>query len=83
MAQMPAEGVISAVAKKLLVEFSSVKLWFDIINAFISAVIGLLITDSFLSVGIGTVCSAVFVGPLMHIIKKLYLKLKKSLKALK
>ncbi len=56
------EGAMQAVSSVSHIEFSKVKIGFDITMVIISLITCLIVLHSFGSVGIGTILSAVFVG---------------------
>ena len=64
------EGIMQAVSAKTGIEFSKVKIAFDISMAVISAAISLIRLKSLGSVGIGTVIAAVLVGMVLGFIMK-------------
>lgn len=68
------EGVMQAVADTLKMEFSKVKVVFDVTMVIISLVTCLIFLHTMGSVGIGTVIAALLVGVVIGWIKKLWSK---------
>lgn len=68
------EGVMQAVADTLKIEFSKVKVAFDVIMVIISLVTCLIVMHTLGSVGIGTVIASLLVGIVLGQIKKLWAK---------
>ena len=66
------EGVMQAVADTLKVEFSKVKIAFDITMVVISLAVCLIVLHTLGSVGAGTAISAILVGVVLGQIKKLW-----------
>lgn len=66
------EGVVSAVSQVIKIEFSKVKIAFDITMVVVSAVACLIMIHSFGSVGAGTVIAAFLVGFILGIINKAF-----------
>ena len=71
------EGVMQAVSDTLHIEFSKVKIAFDVTMVIVSLVTCLLILHNLGSVGLGTVIAALMVGIVLGWIKKFWVKLKK------
>lgn len=71
------EGVMQAVAKVSNIEFSKIKICFDISMVVTSLVICLIVVHSFGSVGIGTIISAILVGTILGWITKAAASIKK------
>ncbi len=69
---MSAEGLSSALSKKLNLPFTKVKLVTDCAMAAISAAISLIFTHELKSVGIGTVMAAVLVSPVIALMLRLF-----------
>ncbi len=59
---MPTEGFVKTVAEKTDKAFGSVKIVFDCLFVTVSAVLCLIFTRTFGSIGVGTVILAIFVG---------------------
>lgn len=68
------EGVMQAAADTLKIEFSKVKIAFDVTMVIISLVTCLIVLHSLGSVGIGTVIAALLVGVVIGWIEKLWTK---------
>lgn len=68
------EGIMQAVADTLKIEFSKVKIAFDVTMIVISLVTCLIVLHSLGSVGIGTVIAALLVGVVIGWIEKLWAK---------
>lgn len=68
------EGVMQAVSDTLKIEFSKVKVAFDVTMVIISLVTCLIVLHTLGSVGIGTVIAALLVGIVLGQIKKLWTK---------
>lgn len=66
------EGVMSAVSQVTKIEFSKVKIAFDITMVIVSGVSCLIFIHSLGSVGIGTVIAAFLVGFVLGIINKAF-----------
>jgi uncharacterized membrane protein YczE len=66
------EGAMKAISGKAGIEFSKVKMGFDITMVAVSLIACLLILKKLGSVGIGTVVAAVLVGMILGIINKLF-----------
>ncbi|MCD8187416.1 MAG: DUF6198 family protein [Ruminococcus sp.] len=66
------EGTMKAIPDMTNIEFSKVKIAFDVTMVVISLCVCLFMLHSFGSVGIGTVISAVFVGVCLGAITKLF-----------
>lgn len=66
------EGAMKAISGKAGIEFSKVKMGFDITMLAVSLIACLLILKKLGSVGIGTVVAAVLVGMILGIINKLF-----------
>lgn len=66
------EGAMKAISDKAGIEFSKVKMGFDITMVAVSLIACLLILKKLGSVGIGTVVAAVLVGMILGIINKLF-----------
>mgnify|MGYP000674088444 CR=1 FL=1 len=66
------EGAMKAISGKAGIEFSKVKMGFDITMVEVSLIACLLILKKLGSVGIGTVVAAVLVGMILGIINKLF-----------
>ena len=64
---VPGEGVVRAIAKVSGVRVGTVKAVFDITLIIIAAVLSLIFFHGLRGVGIGTVISAVLVGPIINI----------------
>ncbi len=71
------EGVMQAVSDTLHIEFSKVKVAFDVTMVIVSLVTCLLLLHNLGSVGLGTVIAALMVGIVLGWIKKLWAKYKK------
>ncbi|MDE6706749.1 MAG: hypothetical protein K2K06_01755 [Oscillospiraceae bacterium] len=71
------EGVMQAVSDTLHIEFSKVKIAFDVTMVIISLVTCLLLLHNLGSVGLGTVIAAIMVGIVLGWIKKFWAKYKK------
>ncbi|MBQ2635489.1 MAG: hypothetical protein IJG09_02115 [Methanobrevibacter sp.] len=69
------EGAMQAVSIVFKKPFAKVKVGFDVCMVVISAVICLVFVNSFGSVGLGTIISAVLVGTTLNYIVKIYTKL--------
>lgn len=65
------EGVMQAISDTTRVEFSKVKITFDVSMVLISVIVCLIMIHSFGSVGIGTIAAALLVGIVLGIITKL------------
>lgn len=70
------EGVMQAVADTLKIEFSRVKVAFDVTMVVISLVTCLIVLHTLGSVGVGTVIAALLVGIVLGQIKKMWAKKK-------
>jgi len=68
------EGVMKAVADTLKIEFSKVKVAFDVTMVVVSLVTCLIILHTLGSVGIGTVIASLLVGIVLGQIKRLWAK---------
>lgn len=68
------EGVMQAVADTLKMEFSKVKVAFDVTMVIISLVTCLIVLHTMGSVGVGTVIAALLVGVVIGWIKKFWAK---------
>lgn len=68
------EGVMQAVSDTLKIEFSKVKVAFDVTMVIISLITCLIVLHTLGSVGIGTVIAALLVGIVLGQIKKLWAK---------
>ncbi len=68
------EGVMQAVADTLKIEFSKVKVAFDVTMVVVSLVTCLIVLHTLGSVGIGTVIASLLVGIVIGQIKKLWTK---------
>ncbi|MDE5619323.1 MAG: hypothetical protein K2O29_05200 [Ruminococcus sp.] len=68
------EGVMQAVSDTLKIEFSKVKVAFDVTMVIVSLVTCLIVLHTLGSVGIGTVIAALLVGIVLGQIKKLWAK---------
>jgi len=68
------EGVMQAVSDTLKIEFSKVKVAFDVTMVIVSLVTCLIVLHTLGSVGIGTVIAALLVGIVIGQIKKLWLR---------
>lgn len=66
------EGVMQAVADTIKIEFSRVKIAFDITMVVISLAVCLIVLHTLGSVGVGTAISAILVGVVLGQIKKLW-----------
>lgn len=66
------EGVMQAVADTIKIEFSKVKIAFDVTMVIISLVTCLIVLHTSGSVGVGTAISAILVGVVIGWIKKLW-----------
>lgn len=66
------EGVMQAVADTIKIEFSKVKIAFDITMVVISLAVCLIVLHTLGSVGVGTAISAILVGVVLGQIKKLW-----------
>jgi uncharacterized membrane protein YczE len=66
------EGTMQAVSDITKIEFSKVKIAFDITMVVISLSVCLLVLHKLGSVGIGTVISAVLVGSILGVINRLF-----------
>ena len=75
---LAAEGVTQAVSQVSGIEFSKVKIGFDVSVVTVSLITCLIFIKSLGSVGIGTVIAAVLVGTELGIISKLFEKRKKK-----
>ena len=73
------EGVMSAVSQVTKIEFSKVKMAFDITMVVVSAAACLIMIHSFGSVGVGTVIAAFLVGFILGIINKAFGKYRDKL----
>ncbi|MDE6776506.1 MAG: hypothetical protein K2J25_01085, partial [Oscillospiraceae bacterium] len=71
------EGVMQAVSDTLHIEFSKVKVAFDVTMVIVSLVTCLLLLHNLGSVGLGTVIAALMVGIVLGWIKKFWAKYKK------
>lgn len=69
---VPGEGVVRAIAKVSGVRVSTVKAVFDITLIIIAAVLSLIFFHGLRGVGIGTVISAVLVGPIINIVNRVF-----------
>lgn len=65
------EGVMKAISDTIHIEFSKVKIAFDVSMVVTSAIVCLIMLHSFGSVGIGTVIAALLVGMVLGMITKL------------
>ncbi len=72
---MPTEGFIKTVAEKTGRAFGSIKIVFDCLFVAVSAALCLIFTQTFGSIGIGTVILAIFVGLLNKQIVKFFRKM--------
>lgn len=66
------EGAMKAISDKAGIEFSKVKMGFDITMVVVSLIACLLILKKLGSVGVGTIVAAVLVGMILGIINKLF-----------
>lgn len=66
----PADGVVDAAARALGMEFSRVKNIFDLSMAALTCVIGLAATGGIVGMGVGTVVSALCIGPAAGVMKR-------------
>lgn len=64
------DGLVQVIAKRWNLSFGIVKLIFDGICLFIAALIAWLMLHQIVGLGIGTVCSMAFTGPLCSYFKK-------------
>lgn len=69
---VPGEGVVRAIAKVSGVRVGTVKAVFDITLIIIAAVLSLIFFHGLRGVGIGTVISAVLVGPIINIVNRVF-----------
>lgn len=69
---VPGEGVVRAIAKVNGVRVGTVKAVFDITLIIIAAVLSLIFFHGLRGVGIGTVISAVLVGPIINIVNRVF-----------
>lgn len=68
------EGVMQAVSDTLKIEFSKVKVAFDVTMVIVSLITCLIVLQTLGSVGVGTVIAALMVGIVLGQIKKLWAK---------
>ncbi|WP_448903431.1 YczE/YyaS/YitT family protein [Eubacterium sp.] len=66
------EGAMQAIADKINIEFSKVKMGFDISMVAISLITCLIVLKALGSVGIGTIVAAVLVGAFLGLITKMF-----------
>ena len=69
---VPGEGVVRAIAKVSGVRVGTVKAVFDITLIIIAAVLSLIFFPGLRGAGIGTVISAVLVGPIINIVNRVF-----------
>lgn len=69
---VPGEGVVRAIAKVSGVRVGTVKAVFDITLIIIAAVLSLIFFHGLRGAGIGTVISAVLVGPIINIVNRVF-----------
>lgn len=68
------EGVMQAVSDTIKVEFSKVKVAFDVTMVIVSLITCLIVLHTLGSVGVGTVIASLMVGMVIGWIKKLWAK---------
>lgn len=66
------EGIMKAISDTAHIEFSKVKIAFDVSMVVISTVVCLIMIHSLGSVGIGTIIAALLVGTVLGVITKLF-----------
>lgn len=69
---VPGEGVVRAIAKVSGVRVGTVKAAFDITLIVVAAVLSLIFFHELRGVGVGTVISAVLVGPIINVINRVF-----------
>ena len=72
---VPGEGLVLALSIKTKIQFSKMKIIFDITNISIAAVISLIVFNDLIGVREGTVFAAIFVGVVVRYITKIIKRL--------
>lgn len=69
---VPGEGVVRAIAQVTKIRVGTVKAAFDITLIVIAGVMSLICFHELRSVGVGTVISALLVGPIINVINRVF-----------
>lgn len=68
----PADGIVNALRFSLHKEFGQVKWMFDCAMICVTTVITLLFSGHVIGIGIGTICSALFIGRIIQVYTRLF-----------